>query len=350
MPLNLFSDDWSVARQGLRSLRSFRTPSVQSGSRASTFRTCLAQAEELWASADAVSTVASPILRYYAAMQAAQALIAASPLGNAEWRPRASHGVSVIVPEIGSLNFDDIRISAVGADGTAQVLSRALGSPLLREQASLLDLVAALPTQSLLSPHREAPAMALVVLFNGADPEIIIEGVPPSLAGTVERPGVDGEPNFDIGVLRGFLNRYPSLSKLSDPKLAIVHHGATPAEPDGLSLTWPRGAHPHASRWHELVDVWTWAGPNHIPDRGVALPSVAANEEAQHPFVTWYLVLFAFSILARYHSARWRHVLDVEKNREAVLLERLIDHDSAEAISLLQSSILGFAESDWPTK
>jgi hypothetical protein len=54
------------------------------------------------------------------------------------------------------------------------------------------------------------------------------------------------------------------------------------------------------------------------------------------------IVLYAFSMLARYHASGWRRLLDYDTNREATLLERLVNRDSSGAVLLLQLAIEEF--------
>src|SRR5690606_31613843 len=120
------------------------------GARASSYTAGLIQAEELWAAAASVSPVASPILRYYAVVQASLAVCAASVLGNQQWKPARSHGLTLEFGEGRPTSLDQIRVKESAGHGTAQVLAAALGSPLLAQPTSVVELIAALPEQSLL--------------------------------------------------------------------------------------------------------------------------------------------------------------------------------------------------------
>ena len=75
-------------------LRSKRAPTVRKGPRGDAYTVGLQQALDLWQAAGKVDPLASPILRYYAVTQAAQAIAAASSLGSKDWKPGHSHGLT----------------------------------------------------------------------------------------------------------------------------------------------------------------------------------------------------------------------------------------------------------------
>ena len=64
-------------------------------------------------------------------------------------------------------------------------------------------------------------------------------------------------------------------------------------------------------------------------------PAIAANDKAQHPLMTWYVCMYAFSWLARYHAVHWRWLLNKEESSQAALLENLIQEQSEAAFNLV---------------
>lgn len=324
MIVNLYRDPYSPPWRGLRGLRSIRTSTVTDGARGRQYSTCLSQAESMWAAAGHVPTIASPILRYYAILQAAWAVIAASNLPNSEWQPRASHGVEVTVaPSARLLDLAHVTVAPMPT-GAAVTLATALDSPLLAQPASLKDLVAALPNQSLIGTL-DGAATALTVDVNGADWEVMLLGVGPHLEGD------------KLLAIKALMQRYPSLSRLPEPTRASTE--CYPSADFRATFSWERDSPVRIIRdldaFVDLRDV-DRAG------RGVVLPAVGGNADVQHPLLTWFLVLHAFSILARYYPARWQPLLNIDSNVDAVLLEKLIDVDSADAIKLVEQAIGAF--------
>jgi hypothetical protein len=51
-------------------------------------------------------------------------------------------------------------------------------------------------------------------------------------------------------------------------------------------------------------------------------PAVIANSEPPSPLLTWWVILFALSVLARYHPVAWAEALNVDSSPVAVALER----------------------------
>ena len=51
--------------------------------------------------------------------------------------------------------------------------------------------------------------------------------------------------------------------------------------------------------------------------------------------MTWYLVMYAFSMLARYYGAAWHRLLDKDDSIEASLLEHFIQEKSSAAWTVL---------------
>lgn len=64
-------------------------------------------------------------------------------------------------------------------------------------------------------------------------------------------------------------------------------------------------------------------------------PSVdAVGAEPPSPLMTWWLLLYSFSILARYEPRRWLKLLDQDSSKVAVLLRYALE----EALTALPSS------------
>jgi len=155
-------------RTGLASLRAKRTSTVMKGLRSSEYTASLAQSEAMWDAAATTPTLASPILRYYALLQAGRAVSAASALGNNQWQTVGGHGLKLHVPA----GLDPITASLSEVvvdtylDGAAQKLADALDSPLLAKPVPLLDLIAALPRQSPLTGIPDLPRRPLRIQPN----------------------------------------------------------------------------------------------------------------------------------------------------------------------------------------
>ena len=54
-------------------------------------------------------------------------------------------------------------------------------------------------------------------------------------------------------------------------------------------------------------------------------PALSGNDRPLHPLVSWWAVLFAASMLARYEPGSWLSALRIDQNDDAVALETLLD-------------------------
>lgn len=321
-------------RLGLAGFRARRTPTVASGSRARSYTTALAQADELWAASKATTCLASPILKYYAAMQAGLAVCAASARRNAEWQPKQGHGLKFSLQSgHGPLSLSDVHVLSESDGMAAQTLADAVGSPLLSVPASLAELIAALPKQRLISASQAIFPVPMHVEFDGYLEEGRVNAyfsLPESLVlaadGTARNPGKIE--------LREHFSHYPSLVGLPDWEVVRgqAFRGST-----GVRLFWTPSAL-SGWDWHTSYDISSSLNPND----GEVLPSVGGNQRTQHPFLTWYLVLYGFSMLARYHGERWRATLDYDSSSIAVPLVGLIEEDSEDCLRLACDVLDGF--------
>jgi hypothetical protein len=54
-------------------------------------------------------------------------------------------------------------------------------------------------------------------------------------------------------------------------------------------------------------------------------PSIGGDQQALHPLLAWWAILFALSMLARYEPETWTDYIDVDTSPYAVPLETLLD-------------------------
>lgn len=330
-------DGWS---DQLASLRSRRTQTVEKGPRAAAYVTGLTQADELWKAAGTVTPLASPILRYYALMQAARAVAAASPLPNADWAPKGSHGLAIHLdrPRSGRrLEFSDVYVGPAG-DGMAKTLALALESPMIERKTPLDEIIACLwhqrylPTSeplAMLHPRRPLP---ITIQMSGYAQAWIF--------GAFRRvePGLE----TDDGLLRDFLCGYPGLADALDCETRWANDPESP-----LSLFFAEGGPmTREADWVARADGLSTdtrsAYGGQVEILTFFLPAVGGCTTPLHPLVNWYLVLYAFSMLARYHGDLWRQRLDLDMDQEAVHLIDLVDGHSADAIRLIDNTIRRF--------
>lgn len=352
--VDMADDDRWVERGSLTELRSRRTSTVRKGARAAAYTTGLAQAEELWAAARGVSALASPILRYYALAQAAQAVIACSPLSNSGWRAKGGHGLTLRVTQTASgerLEFDDVVVSENG-EGVAQKLAEALDTPLLVTEVTLSELVAALPTQRYLRDTPSLPPRPIVGgvspgVSAGDSPQLMLDVLPPMVAAALSAiPQDETEPLRPV--VAELFGRYSGLASLPAP-VRLTWETGDPESGPRLTATFRRTDLPTLDAWAPHVDIWDSSSQGSSWWNSIQvffLPTVAGNPTSQHPLMTWHLVLYAYSMLARYHAADWRRRLDVDNDTDAAALIEHVGKGSDDALDLAGNAIRALLRTD----
>jgi len=300
--VNLALGERYDSRVGLASLRSKRTATVTEGLRGSVYTTSLSQSEAMWSAAASTPPVASPILRYYALLQSVRAVIASSRLGEGEWQVKGGHGLTLLVPDDLSPTAPSLARVIVKPRGTgvAQQLAAALWSPLLSEPASLLDLIAALPHQSLLTGPQNLPPRPIRIVPNSAQfpsqgPTLRWSNVPLGLRGPM-----DSREDLPLDALETALAPYPSLSKLPRKLAATMVQSGINVRSVDIVLE-PDLGPPASSYWEpmfllrsfceDFLDIGHSRAEIVADPSGLVLPSVGGNDRAQHPLVTWHLVV-----------------------------------------------------------
>jgi hypothetical protein len=67
------------------------------------------------------------------------------------------------------------------------------------------------------------------------------------------------------------------------------------------------------------------------------LPTVGGCEDELQPILLWWVLLFGFSLLARYEPVSWQAALDPDRSSIAFPLERLLD----EALDVMPELLYG---------
>ena len=347
---------WSI----LRLLRS--DPPLEAAGdahRRRTFSAALEQAEGLWRAAAGVSSAASPIILFYSLAQGASALCAAR-ITDGQWEAVPSHGLTLRRPDTENgkvLTLSDIWVESKG-EGLVHQAARLFGSPVLSKKARLGEVLCTLPQQEefFLRDGYEEHLRPLVVrdgtgMLGGADTPsnevaAVIGPLPPGLL-TPERVGDKsvGMVELTLEEVVPWLSSYPALASAGRPS-AIGH--LYPMEltrnPDyGVRVCWTL---PHAIPWGSssewfsaIVDIVEHHEPG-VYASGKALPSIGGNKVAQHPLISWWIVLYACSMLARYHPRTWVALLDVDNSASAVPLDRILQVAREQLPILLLEAVL----------
>lgn len=342
---------WTI----FRVLRSDPPGRATSGERRRTFSAGLNQAEELWRASGLVTHEVAPILLFYGLTQAARAIQAAG-IDGPRWQAVPSHGLTLKDPQVpGSTTprISDIIVTArPGRQGFCQQFAELTGSAAPPEECSLADILAQLPQHEQLlleeSSHPRPLRLHDQTLYRS------LSSTPSSQVVLQVGPLPDHLVHFDVGPdgrKRGrpltpeevakWLSDYPSLQRAGVPddvsgpdRIAID----SPHAGYAIELTWhldepvPWG---RSADWFETVaDVVSYRGAG-VASSGIALPAVGTPPTVLMPLTSWWIALFATSMLARYHPTTWRELTDVDTCRDAVPLMTFLETASREVPVLL---------------
>gem|GEM_PF-2616707 len=341
----------------MRSLRADRPRFAARGARARTFGAGLEQAEQLWLASQNVGAIASPLLLFYGLTQAGRAICAAGIRG-AAWKGAQQHGLHFELTEPADrspLDLTKVRVLPQG-EGLIHQVAHILGSPVLSDSASLTDLISSLDSDLYFDDEQYSVPRPLEVHEEGmlqepfghpARRRLYLGPIPDVLAS--HREDVPAGPNNaaymrivppSAADVAAWLSAYPTLRALGEPTNVQSPEpsiGRINRRDLFIRLAWggdDRIEGVTQGQWtQQQLDVVYADGPNVA--NGVVLPSFGGNTEAQHLLVTWWLVLYCLSMLARYSPTVWTSLLDVDSSPLAVPFDHLISVARAKVPGLI---------------
>lgn len=324
LELNTPTETWAVLR-GLRA----SPPGLAAGddARRSVFAAALEQAEQFLSAASAVGFATKPVQLFYALSQSGRAIAAAR--ADEPWRING-HGAQATFSELG------IGRTAVKPDlrpaGALGVVARAIKSEMWTDSVPLGALWASLPElpydDSLCVPE---PGVLEVLPDGGSSPYLFNYGVqamgvwPPgnwSWSGAVKLASPAPENRDELHAsLEELLKPYPRAagwSLAADASIGITVSNSTTAVRGDPCLVWLRWTHDDGTRMVvELV-------AESYDDRLFSRPGISAEAALPSPLVTWWGVLLALSMHARYDPVGWRRALDIDGSPIGWTLERAL--------------------------
>ncbi len=355
-------------RYSLEELRARRPAGAEGGARRAEYRAGLVQADQLWVASENVGPEASPILLFYALTQAARSLCVAGLRGDKSKTP-AGHGVKcdVAAPrEDETLSLANVVLTPRG-DSLLKRTSTVLGSPVLERETDLGSLIASLDLDFRFEKEDLAAKRPLdlhldrssawawtdgntIPLDVGPIPEMWSgrrepSSIPP---GTLPEERIVQPSNEE---LMAWLRDYPKLAALGKPDSfeirPYIGSQGVPITEYFACMSWPTTAPSSLDDlWNddaELFDVLV-SGARIRPLHGYVFPAVGGNTHSVHPLITWWLILFSLSMLARYHPRIWLRAIDLDNSTIAVPLRLLLDRAGSTVRELLALEIAAHLE------
>jgi hypothetical protein len=288
---------------------------------AAIFRAALQQFEELMRAAGAAGPAGRPLPLFYALSQAGRAIVATR--GNEQHR---GHGLTVEQPADNVLDTMIRPVERGRIPGQFQSVSRVLGSPILADPVALGALFASLPetgNEILLAVHWPRP----LSVWLATEP-------------VVPNPGWEHiMVKFDDGVrtpadVTETLRHYPiaAAGRLALAE-AYMRLPMLPREPTPTGL---------AIRMMLQGNIDEVAPQYRVIGRRWLRPAIVGNTTPPNPLMTWWALLFALSMLARYQPVAWAQALNVDSSPVAVALERAMRKAIDALPQLVAEAVFGF--------
>jgi hypothetical protein len=284
----------------------------------------LRQFEDLLSSAEASGYAGRPVPLFYALSQAGRAIVAAfgdSPVVDGHGlREHRTHDVSVPFLD----RAVDRAPTKRGIDAFSMV-AHAIGSPVFKGTATLGSIWAATPGAAdlLLCDWDDSWCPPLNAELGFRDPYVAISLY--TRGGHLRLP-------INTEQLR---DRYPQIPRAATFEdsygfglLQDVTHVAT--------VQWdPGDTSPEEELRGRLARTRA-----ELHDDGILLPSINNDSDAMDPLMSWWVLLFALSIFARYHPTPWVNALDPDASELAVPLQALLDVAPDAVATLVWEAVL----------
>jgi hypothetical protein len=296
-----------------RQIRTFRwQPPGRAGrgERKRVFESAIEQAEQLFAAAETAGYASRPLLLFYGLSQAGRAIAAVSTAADNNSYKLSGHGIKVLGldqrPPLPELTVKD------EGTGSFTQLAQLLGSISLPAGVPLGQLWAAIP-DLLPTPLGTGSRQYLNVLrvehqVVGGD----TLGTTGWVVGLPERPG--GYHKVPEEEMQAILRSYPALAATQPLGREVWFTGN-----DDI---WDRQA---LRLWPDMTDPWFSGQPYRDDDDKWIFPPLDESGNTLHPLLTWWALLFALSMLARYEPASWTSNLDLNASPNAVPLHTALD-------------------------
>lgn len=320
-------DETTVIRLGLRRCRTDLTGKTKlqdSASRRRTFSAALQQFEEQMKAAEVVSPATRPINLYYGLVQAGLAMTSAHTEGTWTFD---KHGLKIPdmrreVPHIA------VRPEGVGA---FQAVSDATGSERTTDAVALGALWNSLPELAQI-PLKGMNATLAVELL--ADSRTSTNATDVWSADRTESPEflcasvwVNEEmpllPNRKAW-LQDFITKYPGLEGSAPRGGEEQAFSEAHTHRFSVEFCWPAPKEGMDSR--EIAEFFDARAPAYrFNDDRYLRPAFEPSKAPPTPLMSWWLLLYSFSMLARYQPRQWTDALDIDKSADAAALEYALD-------------------------
>jgi hypothetical protein len=286
-----------------------------SAARRQTFAAAMAQFEEQMTAAKVVSPATRPLNLYYGLAQAGMAVAAAHAPDPWSF---SRHGLKL--PDRGP-ELADMLVTTEG-EGAFQKVATATGSPIMVTPVSFGALWASLPD---LAETANLPGSTMPMAI-----ELIQDDFHTSAprATLYLRHQMPAKENEWIARFSEILARYPGTQGWRIPTAShSIQPPVKPGTPWEVIVQWPELSPwqdppqgPITSFFDRIAPEYRYRGERFLR------PSVEDGErQPPSALMTWWLLLFSCSILARYYPRKWVRLLDLDNSASAVALQYALE-------------------------
>lgn len=303
-----------------------------SSARRQTFVAAMAQFEEQMEAAKVVTPATRPINLYYGLVQAGMAIAAAHAPG--QWSFNR-HGLKLVDAQP---DLPDIQVAPEG-DGAFQRVALATGSPTIEEAASLGKLWLSLPDLLgvYLPNSTGSPSIALSPgTFRGTSgPRAQLYLSPPDM------------PEDQTEQARRFLEILSDYPGARDGQIPYNAESIRPPDRPNqnwqVTVEWPPPQMWRDATREEIDSFFAGIAPEYRYRGDRFLRPYLENKRLPPScLMTWWLLLYSFSMLARYQPRKWTALLDLNKSPSAVALQYALEI----AISVIPHLVLDALDQD----
>jgi hypothetical protein len=291
--------DRTLLRYALRKRRTSlesKTLLASSSSRRGAFSAAMQQFEELMSASAAVGPASRPITLYYAVVQAGLAVAAAHKTDPWSF---SQHGLKL---QNARAPIAEISVGPEGI-GAFQIVTQATNSPPLHMPVTVDALWSSLPDFEYMKlPSSSAPIALGIHAYVGQTPflaTVIVED---------ENPG----PKKFKQHLSDRLSAYPGIDGFT-----VVEGSYSEVRERRWTVE---------LRWDREIYLGDIAPPYRYNENYFLRPSLdRQGNPPPSPFMTWWAMLYTFSVLSRYYPREWAAALNVDKSDTAALLEYCLE-------------------------
>jgi hypothetical protein len=285
----------------------------ETNARKQTFAAAMTQFEEQFTAAMGVTAATRPVNLYYGLAQAGMAIAAAHAPDPWSF---SRHGL-----HLGDRNPElaDMLVRPEGKEGQGgfQKVAAATGSPLITAPVSLGTLWASLPDLARAGTLPGSAWRIPLALSHDAFPA-------KRPRATLYLPGeMPEEHDAWMAAFKAMMADYPSAEgwaiPIEDGRIQITR---SPRRHWEVILRWPAKETGGEMSEEELEAFFAKVAPEYRyrGDRFLRPSINSAGGLPPSPLMTWWLLLYSFSILARYEPRRWVNLLDRDSSKVASLL------------------------------